>query len=168
MTYSWICTAKEPSPAPWTPAHPTNPERPIWIVSETLIVTRSAYPSTWTGDHLAGEMGSVRQIWQRALSPRSGLGTPIGCGTSFHSPSPWICCGNRAATLRLNGSLSGTCARPNGSGTSGSVSETLTCGIRSGTCEIVISFLQSSFQTLSGNGCVLCCCENETCRRENI
>lgn len=131
-------------------------------------MTQSVYPSTWTGDRLAGEMVSGRQIWRRVLSLRSVLGTLIDCGTSCHSLSPWICCGNRAATLRLNGSLSGTCAQPNGSGTSGSASETLTCGIQSGTCETVISFLQSSLRTLNGNGYDLCCCENEICRKDNI
>lgn len=152
-------------------------------MSETLNVKRSerrsASPSTWTCDRLAGETGSERQTWRRLLSPRSVLGRPSDCGASFRSPSPWIYCGNRAETLRLSGclsgSLSGTCARSNGSGTSGSGNGTsgsgngtLICGIRSGTCEAVICFLQTSFQTSSGNGCGPCCCENETCRTHKI
>lgn len=169
------------TPPPRTP--PANPERPIWIVSGTLNVKRSerrsASPLTWTSDRLAGETGSERQIWRRLLSPRSVPGRASDCGASFRSPSPWIYCGNRAETLRLSGSLSGslsgTCARWNGSGTSGSATgtsgsanETLICGIRSGTCEAVICCLQTSSQTASGNGCGPCCCENETCRSHKI
>lgn len=128
---------------------------------------RSASPSTWTSDRLAGETGSEK-IWRHLLSPRSVMGRPSDYGASFRSPSPWIYCGNRAETLCLSGSLSGTCARSNGSGTSGSANETLICGTRSGTCEAVICFLQTSFQTSSGNGCGPCCCENETCRTDKI